>query len=109
MSNTPKVPPTSFVDASFSGVRNYHGHTTIDHFLQGTIDASKLKVQRIQHYDGLFPCDMCAGDGLIIEVVKQFSRAMSPVSSFNRFVNCHKCIGSGRDIEALRKAQRAAA
>lgn len=108
MSNLPKVQPASFADVTFSGVRNYHGHTTVDHFLQGAMDANKIKLNQIKHYQGRFPCDMCAGDGLIIEVVKQFDRTMSPISSFNQFSKCLKCLGTGRDIEAVRKAAKVA-
>ncbi len=94
---------------SFSGLKNHHGHTSVDHFLQGIQDASKQRIHQMKNYQGPNQCDMCAGDGLVIEVVKQYDRLFQPICTYNKFSKCLKCFGTGRDIEAIRKAKRAAA
>ena len=97
-----------FLD-KFAALKNQHGHTSIDHFLVGVKQANKQNLSKLKSIHGEEACDMCAGDGVVLELVHQYSRLMVPVCSFNRFVACHGCLGTGLELEFVRNRKKAVA
>lgn len=95
----------SFLD-KFAALKNQHGHTSIDHFLVGVKEANKQTLSKLKEVHGSDRCNMCAGDGVVLELVHQYSRLMVPVCSFNRFVSCHGCLGTGLDLELVRSRRK---
>jgi len=93
----------------FASLKNLHGHTSIDHFLLGVKTANKQSILKLKEIKGPDACSMCCGDGVLIEIVRQFSRLMSPVSTFNRYTTCHGCLGTGLDLEKIRNRKKAVA
>jgi hypothetical protein len=93
----------------FAALKNQHGHTSIDHFLVGVKQANKQNLSKLKSSHGEEACDKCAGDGVVLELVHQYSRLMVPVCSFNRFVACHGCLGTGLDLEFIRNRKKAVA
>lgn len=96
------MPDNNFLD-KFAALKNQHGHTSIDHFLVGVKKANVQTLSNLKEIKGPDACDMCEGDGVVLELIHQYNRIMVPVCSFNRFVSCHGCLGTGLNLEKVRK------